>query len=584
MARRFPNRSFLSVVSSQSESGKTPNTSPFLGATNTHFDRKRQDGIKPPEQPIQTPQQESWEISSNITNSSNKQLGATGSFEPVMPKLPKKNPSDRYLDNNSQQYYSPQYSEQYYQEYYQEIVDNNYYAPQTIYENNPPVTPSQPTSKKTSNSQSRSQSSSRRSRSYSRSAKMEKPTNPPLQMPKVLTEKNNYSAPPSAPKQTVNKSKGVPRKRIVRGRPNPVIYVIRMIVLGVGLGAIAGTLLSIWDPATHQTADTSQPESPDNKIIEQPATTPAKLVNILQLSQEIAPLKTEIEKLSTQYPDLTPGILVLDVDTGDYLDINGNTPFSAASTIKIPILLAFFQDVDTGKIRLDELIKMKKEHIAEGSGNLQYKPVGSEYTALEIANKMITISDNTATNMLIEKLGGAEALNQRFREWGLNDTKIENPLPDLEGTNTTSPRDLANIMAILHQVKLISPHSRDRALAIMRKTVNNSLLPQGLGEGATIAHKTGDIGSILADAGMIDLPNGKRYIAAVIVKRPHNDDRAYDLIRDISKAAYKQLSQAATTAATATPSPYNTRGPNKTPNQPLDPPMSASQQARIKDR
>jgi len=152
---------------------------------------------------------------------------------------------------------------------------------------------------------------------------------------------------------------------------------------------------------------------------------------------------------------------------------------------------------------------------------------------------MITISDNTATNMLIARLGGLTALNQRFRSWGLMATALNNTLPDLEGTNTTSPKDLAMLMARISQGELMSIRSRDRMLDIMRKTVNTSQLPQGLGPGATISHKTGDIGSLIGDVGLIDVPNGKRYAIAVLIKRNFNDDRAYDLVRQLSQAAYR---------------------------------------------
>ena len=60
----------------------------------------------------------------------------------------------------------------------------------------------------------------------------------------------------------------------------------------------------------------------------------------------------------------------------------------------------------------------------------------------------------------------------------------------------------------------------------MEGTVTKTLLPQGIEKDAVIAHKTGDIGTVLGDAGIIDMPNGKRYIAAVMVKRPYNDPAA----------------------------------------------------------
>ncbi|NJR66344.1 MAG: serine hydrolase, partial [Leptolyngbyaceae cyanobacterium CRU_2_3] len=85
----------------------------------------------------------------------------------------------------------------------------------------------------------------------------------------------------------------------------------------------------------------------------------------------------------------------------------------------------------------------------------------------------------------------------------------------------------------------------DRALDIMRHTVTDTLLPASLGEGATISHKTGDIGSLVGDTGVIDMPNGKRYAITVMVKRPNNDDRAQDLIRQLAATTYDYMAQAA---------------------------------------
>ncbi|HEY9844985.1 MAG TPA: serine hydrolase, partial [Candidatus Caenarcaniphilales bacterium] len=103
--------------------------------------------------------------------------------------------------------------------------------------------------------------------------------------------------------------------------------------------------------------------------------------------------------------------------------------------------------------------------------------------------------------------------------------------------------DLTKLMTLVGHGDLLSLRSRDRLLAIMRQTVTNTLLPQGLGAGATIAHKTGDIGSAVGDTGLIDMPNGQRYVATVIVKRPHNDPRAQELIRQISRLLYYHQSQ-----------------------------------------
>lgn len=261
----------------------------------------------------------------------------------------------------------------------------------------------------------------------------------------------------------------------------------------------------------------------------------------LAFTQELIPLKNKFAELKAKYPKLEPGAFFVDLDNGAYVNFNGTSNFAAASTIKIPILVAFFQDVDAGKIYLDEKLTTTSSNIGSGSGGMQYQPVGTQFSAIHTVTEMIINSDNTATNMIIERLGGKNELNKRFKEWGLDMTVINNPLPDLEGTNTTNPRDLAMVLVKVNQGDLISLRSRDRLLEIMRQTKTRTLLPQGIEEEASIAHKTGDIGTILGDAGIVDIPTGKRYIGAVLVKRPYNDYSARTLIQEISRTGYQHL-------------------------------------------
>ncbi len=323
-----------------------------------------------------------------------------------------------------------------------------------------------------------------------------------------------------------------------------LLSMLRLLIVGIGVGAIAGTGFALWG-LTDKSDSTNSPAKKTASTPSSPATpSPTNPFDAaLQRNREMSLLKPQIQVLVAAQPKLKPGMFFLNLDTGAYLDLAGTEPLAAASLIKVPVLVAFFEAVDAGKLRLDEQLIMRPDLIAAGSGEMQYKPPGSQFSALETATKMIVISDNTATNLLIDRLGGPTALNQRFRSWGLSTTVIHNLLADLSGTNTTSPEDLSRLMTLVSQGDLVSPRSRDRMLDIMRQTVTNTLLPKGLGEGATIAHKTGDIGSMVGDTGLIDLPNGQRYVATVMVKRPHNDPQAKELIRQTSRLVYNHLNQ-----------------------------------------
>jgi len=388
--------------------------------------------------------------------------------------------------------------------------------------------------------------------------------------PKGTASSRRLSSEEATSRGTVSKVTGVPSKRptlpntsasgrvppargLVRRRrrtlktPAPVRYIVRLAIVGLGIAAIGGTLLKVL------------PKAPAQEIAEvapvPAAPEPTKTFPV-KLNREIAPLKAELQGLPNLYPSLVPQVFYVDVDTGEYVSVEGSKAIAAASTIKLPILLAFFEEVDAGRISLNQTMSIQPQQIASGSGDMQVAEPNTQYTALEVATQMIVNSDNTATNMMIDLLGGLEDLNNRFTGYGLETTKLNAPLPDLEGTNLTSARDLAHTMLLISQGQTLSTRSRDRVLNILKRTASKGLIPAGLEErGALTYNKTGDIGSVLGDVALVDLPNGKRYVVAAIVQRPHNDGRARDLIRRVSSRTYQIAEEAVQSVVVPTTAP-----------------------------
>jgi len=342
--------------------------------------------------------------------------------------------------------------------------------------------------------------------------------------------------------------------------------VLRLAIAGIGLSVIAGTAISFWQNQQSIAAKTNATE-----VVAKEDINKSLDVIPLDLKTEATPLLSKVKELAAEEKDLAMQMMVVDLDSGAYVQVGANQPIAAASTIKTPLLVAFFQDVDAGKIKLDEQLEMTADVKVGEAGDFQLLPTGTKISALETATQMIVVSDNTATNMIIKRLGGLEVVNQRFKSWGLNNIVIKNQLPDLEGTNVISTQDMVTLLAMLDKGKLIEPRSRDRFMDIMRRPITNTLLPKGIGEDARIIHKTGDIGLAVGDAGIIDMPNGKRYAIAVMVKRPDNDQRANELIRQISRATYDYF------LAGGKLSPSNNASPATTdPANATDPPNADS--------
>ncbi len=341
------------------------------------------------------------------------------------------------------------------------------------------------------------------------------------------------------------------RRRSRQGGVTPLwLQAVRTGIVGIGLGAIVGTVMLAIDPATRQTAAPSSSNLP----LRPGEIDPSGLPDTVQTSangtipaanpftKQSDALQKKVKAVVEKYKGLSARVAVVDLDTGDYAVWNDTVSSRAASTIKAPVLVAFFQDVDAGRTALDQPITLEKRLLTGEAGVLQYQQPGTQITALEVLNKMIVISDNAATNLAINHLGGAAKLNDRFRQWGLQETTIRTWLPDVGGTNTVTARDMALLFYRLHRGELVSLRSRDRLLAILRNTRNASLLKQGIGRGGTLAHKTGTLGSTLADVGLVDTPNGRRYAIAAIVHRPRNDGRAGQLIRELSRVTYQHFS------------------------------------------
>jgi beta-lactamase class A len=328
-----------------------------------------------------------------------------------------------------------------------------------------------------------------------------------------------------------------------------------MSICGLGASAIAGTAMSIVDPPKPPISiEMAPPPQPLPIPIDnlQQTTVSSELTDRLQ-----AVIKTKLK--------LDPSYIFVNSDSGEYSQLGADRILPAASTIKLPILIALFQDVDLGKVKLSEQLTIDQKSIVGGSGDLQAQKPGAQVSVLVAATKAISISDNTATNLLIRRLGGAAALNQRFRNWGLKVTAIKRPLPDLDGKNVTTARELARLMKSIdtpQQIlssKIVSEASRTQMSNMLSNTYRNTMLPQGLGAGAKIAHKTGDIGSLIADVGSIELLSGKKYIAAVLVNRPYNDPSGPELVRTMSKIAYEYFRTSTPKASPGVPNTLKKR-------------------------
>ena len=272
--------------------------------------------------------------------------------------------------------------------------------------------------------------------------------------------------------------------------------------------------------------------------------------NRLEQFKSLEKLVKKWENIIAKNPDLVVSAFFFSLDNQVYAEIESGKKLSAASSIKVPILIVLLTMLEREEISWNEKLFLSKDIIGGGSGWMSYQKIGESFPVYEIASEMIRVSDNTATNLLIKRLGGKDIVNQKFKEIGLKNTKINNYLPDLEGSNFTSTRDLSLAMALVDSGHILGKNSRDIFRQIMSKSKTNTLIPsgilRGLGieskdidyhlslEGYLVHNKTGDIGISYSDTALIQTPHNSRAFASFIVKGPFNDPRSPDLIRSLS--------------------------------------------------
>lgn len=270
---------------------------------------------------------------------------------------------------------------------------------------------------------------------------------------------------------------------------------------------------------------------------------PAKKAAMKELSMgsELTDLESSLANIVSMYPSISPSVFVWDYDTGNYADVNGGTIYSAASIIKIPVLIQLFKSIEANQVSLYDRMSLTDYYRAEGSGSLQFKAENSTYTLDTLARVMITESDNSATNMIMSKIGSMVDVNQGIRDWGIKTTQVQTWLPDLQGTNHTTAKDLARMLYNIENPKFLSEESSAKILDYMSHVKNDRLLPAGLGAGASIVHKTGDIGKMLGDAGIVTTVNGKKYIVVILANRPYNSPDGKDFIVKASEVIYNYM-------------------------------------------
>ena len=258
-------------------------------------------------------------------------------------------------------------------------------------------------------------------------------------------------------------------------------------------------------------------------------------------------LAKQLQQMAAEF-DGVLGIAVKDLGTGETFFANADTVFPQASSIKIPILLELFRQAQAGTLKLEERVELKKAQMAAGSGVLlRFSDGGSALSLRDLAVLMIVLSDNTATNILIDRVG-MQNVNDNLRRLGLAQTKLQRIMLDVDAQrasreNLSTPREMVMLLEMLDAGKTLDPKSTQAALEILKYPKNTSLR-RGLPAGVVLASKPGGISGAACESGIVYLA-GKPYAISVMTTFDKDSEAADAAISDISRRVFSYFERLA---------------------------------------
>ena len=234
------------------------------------------------------------------------------------------------------------------------------------------------------------------------------------------------------------------------------------------------------------------------------------------------------------------GLFATNLATGAEIGHNPDARFPTASTIKTGVMLEAWHQAAEGKLAMDTTLTLREADKVGGSGILNGLSEGLTLRVADLIHLMIVLSDNTATNLLVNRLG-TKHINDRLLAYGLEQTRIFRPTfrdgrpdvhPELErefGLGMSTPREMARLMELIAEGRAVDAKASASMLATLQRQQDRTMIPRRLPAGVSVGNKTGTDseklpddrgrrGAIRADAAIVTAGD-TRYVIAIFIRR-----------------------------------------------------------------
>lgn len=240
------------------------------------------------------------------------------------------------------------------------------------------------------------------------------------------------------------------------------------------------------------------------------------------------------------------GLAVKNMNTQNVVYINEEKVFPSASLIKLFIFAEACRQIKEGKIELNQKITLANDDKVGGDGILKELKAGHKFTIGELLTLMTIISDNTATNIIIDILG-MDNINTLISNLGFDSTMLQRKMMDFKAAqagkeNITSAKDILKILDSLFNGRLIDRDSSQFIVDVLKKQQVKGRLDLYLPDDIMIAHKTGDLDYLEHDVGIVYLEDNP-YIICVLTNENISNKEGREIIGRLSKMVYEEFSR-----------------------------------------
>lgn len=269
-------------------------------------------------------------------------------------------------------------------------------------------------------------------------------------------------------------------------------------------------------------------------------------------------LKDKIDSILS-VSDGTFAVAWKDLQTGQELLLRAKENFHAASTMKTPVMIEVFKQAEEGKFSLSDSLNVINTFssiidgspytldVGDDSEDSLYSFIGKKLSIRELLFRMITVSSNLSTNILIEKVKAANVM-KTMKALGADDIQVLRGVEDQKAfdagkNNTTTAYDLMLLFTKIASKKILSSSACDEMIDILKHQKFNEMIPGLLPKNVLVAHKTGSITGVQHDSGIVYLPDGRKYVLVVLSKNLKSAQEGIQTIAKISKLIYDSYVQ-----------------------------------------